>query len=400
MAGTRGARGGRVLGSSSVGLTPECQSLIVCYRERAFFQSWARPYSPESSHGSVPSQNVGIHPGRVVGGDHHYRRVGQHVAARRGGDPGVRPSRRVQKQPQATWPGRKEPRRGTRLLSILRVGGELHRQSERRLSFGCLSGGRHDGSEQQPAGRMALQPPPLCWPEQYPRLGPGTERQRLDDQRNHHSLLGRADIHLSEPTGGRGLSRLELGHGVQCRYPRRYLLVCEDRLRGQRGIVRRLRHRRPHGEQLVHGRGSEIQRRLLSQEPGPGGRHRRDELHDFRRRKVHEFHPLCRWRRPVRQQQRLRRLRYANKPLGAAAIAHRDPNPTNPTGGRHPAPQAGIVDDPAYRFGSNHAAGFYAAYCDGSVHLLSFTIDSGVLYYLGRCSSKPSLTDQQAQQLP
>ena len=45
----------------------------------------------------------------------------------------------LQKQPQAAWPGRKSPRRGTRLLSVLRVGGELHRQSERRLSFGCLS---------------------------------------------------------------------------------------------------------------------------------------------------------------------------------------------------------------------------------------------------------------------
>jgi prepilin-type N-terminal cleavage/methylation domain-containing protein/prepilin-type processing-associated H-X9-DG protein len=63
-------------------------------------------------------------------------------------------------------------------------------------------------------------------------------------------------------------------------------------------------------------------------------------------------------------------------------------------------------DDPSYRFGSNHASGCNAAFCDGSVRLLQFSIDPRVLTYLGVCSksslsgSDYPLSDARMQQIP
>ena len=50
------------------------------------------------------------------------------------------------------------------------------------------------------------------------------------------------------------------------------------------------------------------------------------------------------------------------------------------------------ADDPSYRFGSNHAPGFHAAFCDGSVNLLPFSIDPAVMAYLGVRSNKSVLS--------
>jgi prepilin-type processing-associated H-X9-DG protein len=54
----------------------------------------------------------------------------------------------------------------------------------------------------------------------------------------------------------------------------------------------------------------------------------------------------------------------------------------------------GDSDNPSERFGSAHTSGFNALFCDGSVHMLKYSIDLRTLGYLG-CRNDGALLDEQ-----
>jgi hypothetical protein len=78
-------------------------------------------------------------------------------------------------------------------------------------------------------------------------------------------------------------------------------------------------------------------------------------------------------------------IRFAPNPMAGSGMEERKPKQDykipseNPTSGEH-----------TQRFGSAHSAGFFAAFCDGSVHLLNYSIDGMIFGQLGTTNDKKS----------
>ena len=214
---------------------------------------------------------------------------------------------------------------------------------------------------------MALQPPPLSWHE-LSTTRAKDERQRHDDQLGHHSLLGRADVHLSEPPGGRGLSAVSSSGTVcQCRHPRVTSLYAKTDYAANAGSYVGSDTGAAHGEHSSTAADPNTTASPIARAWSGRQDIRRMSYTIFAAEKYMNSIALLVAATACPTTTAPSTASARNKPLGAAAIGHHDPNPTsNPTGERQTG-QAGIADDPSYRFGSNHAAGFNTAFCDGSV---------------------------------